>query len=275
MATDAEAAPLSSAEIQARLRTRTLARSLHVYDEVDSTNETALGLAASGAPGGTVIIADRQTAGRGRLGRTWYSPPGTNLYCSILLRPSLPSNPFSTWLCWLPLVVGIGVLRAIRRATCVEGSLKWPNDVLVGHRKVAGILCESIGMGSPAICVVVGIGININTAEEEFPGEIAGRVTSLASTTGRHFSRPEVAAALFNDLEPLLDPITSETPTSVLQEYASVCSTIGRKIRVTLASGEIVEGFGQALTSEGALLVLPVGTKQPRMFYSADVKHIR
>src|SRR4029077_8190868 len=123
-------------------------------------------------PSGTVIIGEKQTTGRGRLGRRWYSPPCANLYCSILLRCGLPTVSNTIWLCWLPLIAGVGVLQAIKQIAGVAASLKWPNDVLVGRRKVAGILCESTGIGSPAACVIVGIGISVNMDQKDLPEEI-------------------------------------------------------------------------------------------------------
>jgi len=173
------------------------------------------------------------------------------------------------------LIAGVGVLHAIRQIAGVAASLKWPNDVLVGHRKVAGILCESTGIGSPSACVIVGIGINVNMAQKDLPEEINDCATSLASETGRQFSRAELVAVLLNDLEPRFETIASEIPRSAVEEYASLCSTLGRDVKVTLASGEIVEGYAGGLTSEGALSVIPHGTCQPRPVYAADVIHVR
>lgn len=275
MSTDAEAAPLSSPEIEASLQTQILGRSLRLYDTVESTNQTALGLAASGAASGTIVLAEAQVAGRGRMRRAWHSPPRANLYCSILLRPSLPPTLVSTWLCWLPLVTGVGILKAIKQVTGIDALLKWPNDILIKTRKVAGILCESSGSGTSGISVVVGIGINVNMNRNEFPDELAGMATSLACEAGRRFSRNTLVATLLNDLESRIGMITSDTSQPVLQEYASLCATIGREVQVTLATGEILKGLARSLTADGALSVIQAGTSQPRLVYAGDVVHVR
>jgi len=274
MAPDADTA-LSPHKIQALLRTETLGRTLHVFENVDSTNRAALVLAGAETPDGTVVIAETQTAGRGRLGRVWHSPSGDNLYCSILLRGVRASEHLSAWLCWLPLVTGSGVLSAIRTATGLEPVLKWPNDVLVRDRKVAGVLCETAGVGTACAWVVVGIGVNVNTLRDQFPSELSESATSLASELGRRLSRVELLATMLKELESRYAEITSTIPLSITQEYTALCSTLGRLVRVSLSSGEVIEGVADSLTTAGALSVIQADTGRSRRIHAGDVVHVR
>lgn len=173
-------------------------------DECESTNDLALVHARAGAVHGTVITADRQSAGRGRLGRTWASPPGTNLYLSAIVRSPRPLAELAP----LTLALGIGVVDAVR-AEGVAAQLKWPNDVLVGTRKLAGILCEACpepGRGNATdSCVVAGIGINVNVRAAELPAEVAARATSIADQRGGPVDRAAFTRGLLATLEPWID----------------------------------------------------------------------
>lgn len=173
-----------------------------------STNDLALVHARAGAAHGTVITADRQSAGRGRLGRVWASPPGANLYLSMIVR-----SPRSlAELAPLTLALGIGVVDTVR-AEGVAAALKWPNDVLVGTRKLAGILCEACpepgrGMRTDS-CVVAGIGVNVNVRAADLPAEVAARATSIADERGAPIDRAAFTTRLLTTLEPWIDRFLS------------------------------------------------------------------
>ena len=188
--TTAHSPPLSLDTIRPHLATRVIGRTLHLHDEVDSTNRVLADLAHQGAPDGTVVVAESQTAGRGRLGRTWVSPRGLNLYVSILLARALPSET----VIWMPMLAAVAVVRAIRALTTLDPRLKWPNDVLIvrggiGH-KLAGVLVDAIGTGpASGRAMVVGIGLNVNMPIEAFPEELRSTATSLLIETGSPVDR--------------------------------------------------------------------------------------
>ena len=160
-----------------------------------STNDLALAWARAGAPHGAVVTADAQTAGRGRLGRTWASPPGRSLYLSIVLRlgPGVPAPP-------LTLAIGVGLCDAIRAAGVTAAGLKWPNDVLVDRHKLAGVLCESTGDA-----VVVGVGVNANGAAVDLPPDIAARATTIADELGRPVDRAALLEGVLAELAPWVE----------------------------------------------------------------------
>lgn len=157
---------------------------VHYFSEVDSTNDVALSLAASGAAAGTAVVADAQRAGRGRRGRSWFSPPGAGLYASIVLRPASGAT-----LSLITLAAGVGVAKALAAQTALPIELKWPNDVVIGRpwRKLAGVLCESTGVGARVDAIVAGIGVNVRTAA--YPLDIADRATSIEAELGRAVER--------------------------------------------------------------------------------------
>src|SRR5581483_2965854 len=163
--------------------------------EIDSTQRLARDLARAGAEEGTCVVAEAQSAGRGRLGRTWHSPPGTNLYCSVVLRPPLAPAAVPQ----LALVAGVAVAAAVAETTTLSAEIKWPNDVLVGGRKVAGILTELEAELERVRFVIVGIGVNLNTTA--FPAELAERATSLALASGRPVDRAAFTGRLLAALE--------------------------------------------------------------------------
>ncbi len=156
---------LDPEQIQDRLRSRVIGRPLEVLGEIGSTNDRIMAAGRDGAPEGLAVIADRQTAGRGRLGRSWASPPGVGLYTSILLRPKLPAGQVPL----LTLVSGLAVAEAIENVTGLAPRLKWPNDLLVNEKKVGGILTETASVESRVSYVAVGIGINVGHEAQDLP----------------------------------------------------------------------------------------------------------
>ncbi|MEI8032435.1 MAG: biotin--[acetyl-CoA-carboxylase] ligase [Chlorobiaceae bacterium] len=188
------------AEVRPFLASERLGSSIDYHPSAVSTNILAKSLAAEGAREGRVVVADYQSGGRGRMGRTWISPPGVNLYFSLILRPEVPSIRVPQ----LTLLLAVAIHRAISiLAPELQAKIKWPNDILSGRKKLCGVLCEMQSEPDYTHFVVVGIGINVN--QHEVPVELKESATSLFLETGRQFSRPELLAAVLNHFEPLYD----------------------------------------------------------------------
>jgi BirA family biotin operon repressor/biotin-[acetyl-CoA-carboxylase] ligase len=224
---------------------------IRVVAETGSTNEDVLKLAAGGAPEGLVIAAEAQTAGKGRLGRSWHAQPGSALTFSVLLRPDRVPPPARGW---APLLAGVATVRALQRETGVDAGLKWPNDVLVGGRKLAGILAEQSGDA-----IVVGIGINVLGREHQLPVATA---TSLEVARAASADRTGLLAAILRQLEHWYlrwretaagDPVGS----GLREEYLSLCTTIGRPVRVLLPGGRVLTGTAADVDGAGQLLLEP------------------
>jgi BirA family transcriptional regulator, biotin operon repressor / biotin---[acetyl-CoA-carboxylase] ligase len=256
MATPTAFQPLNAQSIQRALSTKIFGRTLHVLEEVASTNTHAATLAQDGAPHGTVVVAESQTAGRGRLGRHWYSPPGKNLYCSILLRlmPALEQQPL--WLSWIPLIAALATSRAVQVVTNLKVVVKWPNDILIGNRKLGGVLCESSGVGTAHATVIVGIGLNVNLRRDEFPVELYEIATSLAIEAQQLFDRAVLLAALLAELETRCESFLTGNHDDILKEYMLRCSTIGRQVRIELAHGEQMGGTAESIQTDGSLRII-------------------
>jgi len=233
-----------------------------------STNADLAVAAGDGEPAGLVLVAGEQTAGRGRLGRTWSAPAGTALTFSVLLRPPVAANRLG----WLPLVTGLAVVEAIRGA-CGDAvhpiavDLKWPNDVLVEGRKLGGILSERVG-GTDA--VVVGVGVNVTMTADQLPVPTA---TSLAVALSPVL--PPTVDAILDAVLARLDArySTWEAGTDPLEEYRAACSTLGRAVRVDLPAGAQLSGTARDVDVEGRLLVETASGVQA--VAAGDVEHVR
>jgi BirA family biotin operon repressor/biotin-[acetyl-CoA-carboxylase] ligase len=265
--------------LQAGLRTRQVGRTVHLFYVADSTNLVASRLAQDGAPHGTVIVAERQTSGRGRLGRSWFSPAGQGLYCSILLRTDSVTS-LARRLSWVPLVSGMATARAIQQTTGLDVRLKWPNDLELGDRKVGGLLCETgrdRAVGGAASHVIVGVGLNINTALDTFPKDLRAMATSLAIATGRPVDRLGILTATLNELEIAVDHLATLTDTDLVQAYTTMCTTIGRRVKLEFAGRETVTGLAQGIGLDGSLRVIREGTEAGSTVEvrAGDVVHVR
>jgi BirA family biotin operon repressor/biotin-[acetyl-CoA-carboxylase] ligase len=234
---------------------------LEVLPETESTNAVAAERARSGAAAGLVVVAEVQTAGRGRLDRSWVSPPRAGLTFSVLLRPDLPPVQWP----WLPLWTGLAVATALRERADVDAQLKWPNDVVLGQaagahvagRKVCGVLAEVPEPGA----VVLGIGLNVTTTQDELPHEQA---TSLRLAGARTTDRDTLLRAVLRSLrEVLADPAAARSA------YRERCSTIGRRVRVELPAGQVAEGLAEDVDEDGRLVVDGKG------YGAGDVVHLR
>ncbi len=213
------------------LETRWLARRYRWLERTDSTNRVAAEWAAEGAPHGAVVVAEAQDAGRGRLGRSFFSPPYRNLYTSIVLRDGLrPSVVFAA-----AIAVARTAAEVVQDPDAVQ--IKWPNDVLVGERKTAGILVESSGAGDLR-AAVLGIGVNLNVAPDEFPEEFRERATSLAAFTGSKIDRAGFTARLYGTLEETLERHERGGFEAIRGDFEAFFRMLGRRVRVQ----EVVPG---------------------------------
>lgn len=226
---------------------------LELLAETASTNAVAADRARTGEPGGLVVVAEAQTAGRGRLDRSWVSPPRAGLTFSVLLRPELPPGQWP----WLPLWTGLAVATALRERAEVEAELKWPNDVLIGDRKVCGVLAEVPITGA----AVLGIGLNVTTTQDELPH---AQATSLRLAGARTTDRDTVLRAVLRALRTVL-----ADPAAARDAYRERCSTIGRWVRVELPGERSVAGVAERVDDDGRLVVdgVPYGV--------GDVVHLR
>ncbi len=249
----------------ALIRNSGLWRSLEVVPEIGSTNAELLARAGQDAPDGTVLIAEQQVTGRGRLDRVWTSPPRAGITVSLLLRPDVPAARRG----WLPLLTGVALAESVAEMTGVLPSLKWPNDLLAADgRKLAGILAEVSGTA-----VVVGVGLNVSTTAAELPDT----GTSLSRVTGATVDRAPLLLAFLRALERrylrwtdvLGDPVSA----GLAQDYLAGSSTVGTEVAVSLPDGSTLEGTAQAVDWDGRLVVATAqGTVE---LASGDVRHVR
>ena len=265
-------APLDAAALRSRaVRPDGLWREIEVVDGTGSTNADLLARAQQGEAEGTVLAAEEQRAGRGRMGRTWTAPPRAALTFSLLLKPAVPPARRG----WLPLLTGVAVAAAVTRATGVETGLKWPNDLLAADAKLAGILAEAAGDA-----VVVGIGLNVSTEPAEFPSPRPGALpaTSLRAVGATALNREDILLAILDGFERWYrawqqaggDPDRS----GLRPEYTRLSATIGRTVRAELPGGQALSGPAVGVDSDGRLLVR-VSSGSEVAVAAGDVVHLR
>lgn len=240
---------LGELELRPLLNTHDLGQALHWFAEVGSTNDVAKRLADEGAAHGAVVVAEAQTAGRGRRGRVWASPAGRNVYLSVVLRPDLPPSRAAE----LTLLASVALCQAVRQAG-VPAGIKWPNDLLAGGRKLAGILTELATDPDRVQWLVLGIGVNVNIREDELPGELRAIATSLAIERGESVPRTLFAAAVLSALEEWLDRHAEEGFPPVREAWKAMSDTLGREVRVR-SSDRNLEGVAEDVDDGGALLI--------------------
>ncbi len=243
-----------AAEVTPHLKTRALGRVLEYHEMVDSTNRAAAELALRGAPEGAVVVADAQSAGRGRMGRRWESPAGENLYFSVLLTPSVEPARVPQ----LALVAAVAVHEGLA-ACCpdIPALIKWPNDILVGGRKLAGILCEASLEADRVHRVILGVGINVNGAG--VPRALRGSATTLRIAGGRETSRPALLGAVLNQLEVRYEGWLRDGSLSGLLGYFEGHSALnGRPVAAENLTG-VVRGIARGITPTGELVIERAG----------------
>jgi BirA family transcriptional regulator, biotin operon repressor / biotin---[acetyl-CoA-carboxylase] ligase len=242
--------PIVPDEITAGLRTKIIGVRLVHVPETDSTNTMALAHARDGCPDGTVITADSQTSGRGRMDRAWFSPPGAGIYLSVVLRPdaSLKGLPRLT------LAAAVAAAEALEESAGVRADIKWPNDLLLNDKKVCGILTELHTGGEVNTLVIIGIGINVNTPAGSFPEDIAGIATSILAETGRRTSRADIIRSLLGFLDRYYDMFLRGEFPAILEKWKSRSSMIGKRVTIDQA-GALVTGTVMGIDGEGALIL--------------------
>lgn len=246
-------------DLASRLGPCAVAREIVVFEQTDSTNDLALKRGREGAAGGLAIFAERQNAGRGRFGRRWESAAHRGLWFSLLLRPALPIAQWTRLTTW----AAVSVAAAVERASGVRTVIKWPNDVYVDGRKVAGILIESGAGGDAPPFVVVGIGVNVNHEAGDFPAELSEKTTSLRIAAGRVFDRTAIAAAILRELEARLDALPGRF-SEVISEARARSSLLGNWVRFLGCDGPI-EGLAEELDADGRLLIRTAGGSLDRL----------
>lgn len=273
--------PLTRNTIHSTLSTTWLGRRIELFDCLPSTNREAVQLAQAEVEHGTVVAADSQTAGRGRLSRTWFSPPGANLYCSIILRTARPPERLTEWLSWLPLISALAAAEAIEQVSSIHVAVKWPNDLLISERKVGGILCESgTGMRSDPF-QIIGIGINVNLDHDDWPADLRDSATSLWQERKIAVDRNRLLAQLLLELEQCLDELVVHGTNRLGLAYYQRCSTIGHTVQATLSNGDVVVGLAEGIGQDGSLRVRPQaiqpgsGTPEVVHLRVADIIHVR
>lgn len=259
---------LSEAEIASVLQTERLGRNIRFLDVIESTNNEIRRMAENGAPDGTLAIAEIQTAGKGRRGRSWTSPRGSGIWMSFLLRPEFAPEYASM----LTLVTAMAVEKAVREETGLDCQIKWPNDIVVNGRKICGILTEMSTEEDSIRYVVVGIGINVNT--REFPEEIRKTATSIAIECGHPVRRAPLAAAVLKAWEEFYETFKKTLDLSLLkEEYNSRLVNMGREVKVLAPKGDYI-GTSYGITDTGELIVETDGQRREVMSGEVSVRGV-
>ncbi|PZD93564.1 biotin--[acetyl-CoA-carboxylase] ligase [Paenibacillus sambharensis] len=233
-----------------RLTTVRLGRSVKLFDEVDSTQNIAQKLAEEGAPEGTLILAERQLSGRGRMGRSWLSPKGRGVWMSMILRPTIPL-PYTPQ---LTLLTAVALCRALRRLTGLEIGIKWPNDLLIDGRKISGILLESSAEEERLRHVIVGVGISVNLDKQHYTEDMLDRVISLKMAAGITFDRSEIIAGFLAEFEAVYTLYEQEGFAPVRSLWEALSVSLHKPCKLTTPQG-IMEGIPVGLADSGALLL--------------------
>ncbi len=236
-----------------RLAGKFIGRSLYYYPEIGSTNDEAFRLGIAGAPEGTAIIADSQTKGRGRLQRLWHSPPGSNIYTSILLRPNFPPDQAPQ----ISIAAGVAVAEILSRYCPDLVQLKWPNDVLLNQKKVSGILAQMKASADGIDFVVLGIGINVNIGNNQFPPDIQAMATSLAIETGREIDRQELIISLYENITKWYKELTQRGFEAIKGKWLNFAPMISQNVQI-MFQDELVSGKALGLDDDGSLIILTV-----------------
>ncbi|HIL25002.1 MAG TPA: biotin--[acetyl-CoA-carboxylase] ligase [Verrucomicrobia bacterium] len=242
---------LLAVDLQSRLATgQVIGNVIRVLPQTTSTNDEASRAALEDHPEGLVIFAESQSAGRGRMGRRWSSPAGRGLWFSVLLRPSLAPSECTQ----LTAASANALVRAIQSTTGITPEIKWPNDLLIKGKKIAGILTEMSAELEHVRSVVLGIGIDVNQTASEFPADIRNIATSLKLATGKSVSRADLAEAVLHELDREYARILAGDFAAVAEEWAGYCTTLGKLATIDMGTRR-VRGRAEALDENGALLL--------------------
>jgi len=238
-------------EVKSGLKTRILGKEVISYRKVDSTNDVAYSLAEKGLKEGAVIFADEQARGKGRQGRTWSSPPRGGIYMSCILRPAMAPAEISK----ITLVAAVAVAKAIRMVTGLDARIKWPNDILIGQNKVCGILTEMKAEQDSIAFIILGIGINVNTAAKCLPkGAASLKLESKGAGRGENISRVELARKVLEELDEYYDILMRKGFAPVIDEWRGLSAMLGSRIKVVLPA-RAFEGTAHNVDPDGSLVV--------------------
>jgi BirA family biotin operon repressor/biotin-[acetyl-CoA-carboxylase] ligase len=258
---------LTPSELKPILNTKWMGRMIHHFHTVDSTNSMAYQLALGGAQEGEVVIAESQKKGKGRLGRYWFSPPSLNLYLSVILRPKIPPQQASL----ITLMAAVATADAIQKLSCLVPLIKWPNDILVKGRKVAGLLNEIHSEMDLIHFVILGIGVNLNMDRKMFPIGIRTKATSMKSEMGEKVSRKAFFSCLLEELERWYAIFLEEGGPPVLKAWRDRAQIKGRDVQVS-SFGETLVGTAVDVDSDGALILETKDGKRKRVV-AGDVEY--
>ena len=251
-------------ELEQGLKTKTMGQTIYFYEETDTTNNRARELALEGAPEGTLVVAEKQTAGRGRGGKVWESPLGSGIWMSLVLRPQIMPAEASV----LTLLCGLATAEAIEAETGLSAGIKWPNDILINGKKAVGILTEMDCEMSEVHFVIPGIGINVNTAS--FPPEIAEIATSLYLECGKTVSRRRLVHKVLERLEEHYETfLRTGSFAAMLEDYRKHCITLGKEVHVLGREPFFAEALD--ITPEGELLVRRADNGKEEVVFSGEV----
>lgn len=248
---------------------RTIGKKIHVFDQLDSTNSEAYHIAREGGEEGEVVVADCQLRGKGRLGRSWLSPPGANLYVSVILRPPIEASNAPL----LTLMAAVAAVKAVRRISGIQPRIKWPNDLLVNGRKVAGLLNEMHARAGRVDFVVLGIGINVNMRSKTIPQEMRPIATSLWEELGHEISRVELLHALLGEVEGEYEVFLAGQRERILREWEEFSQMVGTTVEVR-SFREVIRGSVKGIDSHGSLILLTSDGSE-RNVIAGDVSHVR
>lgn len=258
---------LIPSEVNPLLETKWIGKTIHFFETVDSTNTKAYELALRGAREGEVVLAESQKKGRGRLGREWFSPSFSNLYLSVILRPKIPPHQASL----ITLMAAVATADALRKFSGLDPRIKWPNDVLLNDRKVAGLLNEIHSEADRIHFVILGIGINLNMDASMVSKEIRTRATSLKKEMGQTISRKEFLKTLLGELETWYEVFLEEGGTTILKAWRDRAQIQGKQVNVT-SFGETLRGVAIDVDSDGAL-ILETETGERKRVVAGDVEY--
>lgn len=267
------------AQLASTFPSKQLGTTLFAFEDISSTNSFALELIHKNPQDGTLICADRQIDGRGRLDRRWFSPPGLNIYASLI--KTLPRTTPLQNVGWVPLLAGLAILQAIEESTELSLALKWPNDVLIRGKKIGGILCETATDFAGTRWVIIGFGVNINQCRTSLPVELQETATSLQQESGRTWDRLSLLQSMTISLERLFSDSDPKNLLIWKRAYQDRCSTIGQAIRVKFPDRSELTGMAQSIGANGQLRVCPIPSlAKPQSdrivdIHSADILHIR
>lgn len=248
-------------DISAHLKTKSLGRVLHIMESTASTQIDAMTHAEKAAQEGALFIADQQTTGRGRLGRKWFSPAGKGIWMSLVMRPELPIR----FVPQLTLLTGVAVCKAIRSVTGADAKIKWPNDILIGGRKVCGILLESATEDNKVRYCIAGIGIDVNLSKEDYPEELAEIATSLKIETGHTIHRSLLIAEIMNEMEQLYNRYSQDGFSPILKEWEERSASIGHTVRTETLT-ETIQGVALRLDPSGGLVIVTPSGEEKTVF---------